>query len=187
MSYINGKQPQNHTLEASRSYEGILSYLLFWVLGSLAIIFHARFRLNIGIPGHHGLIFMAILAGLKYRSNHKYSGSVFSLGVLSMIFLPFVGFNNPVSALSYILPGFLLDLLSPVSKKSFFLYVTLAALSYTLIPLSKIVLHFVINIPYKSVIKFSIPFVLASYFAFGFIGSFAGTIVLFHKNKHEKN
>lgn len=163
--------------------------LLLFFVGALAMFIHARFRWGMNIPGHHGLEFMALLTSGRYVSKIRMSSVFMALGIGVMIIMPFMGFKNPVSALGYIFPVLLFDLMySNIPEKWRKAWVTALAggLAYMTVPLFRLILLFTIDLPYPAAIKYGTPLApLAGFFAFGLLGSFfaAGLITQIKKKK----
>ena len=103
---MNGKLHQKNlskVFQTSISTKLEIFILLF--LGMTAIFAHARFRTPLHIPGHHGLEFMALLLIGRTMTKHKWGSVIFSMGVASLLFVPFLGFKDPFMALVFIIPG----------------------------------------------------------------------------------
>jgi len=174
---MNGKLHQKNLSKAFPiNREMAIEMLIPFVLGIAAIVAHARIRMHLGIPGHQGLIFMALLLIARKTSKVKWSSIIFSTGVCSMLYLPFLGFNDPFVALVYLWPGIVFDLLyvPMTEKQSKTWYIAaIGGLSYATIPVSRFLLGITTGIMHKSVLSgLSIPFV--SFFAFGLLGALIG-------------
>lgn len=172
-----GKQQINST---SRSLAPDLSAtvieaVLLFLTGAFAIFLHAKFRIGISIPGHHGLDFMALLLAGRMVSKVKFSSVFMAMGIGLMIFLPFIGFKNPISAMGYMLPVFILDLVYsnlPESKRKAWILAIVGGLSYMAVPLFRILLMAVTGIVYPAAVKYGTPLApVAGFFLFGMIGS----------------
>jgi hypothetical protein len=175
MENIHGKQFPSISSDQSRSYSLALEIGMLLGLGMLGIVLHARLRLGLGIPGHHGLLFMALLMAGRTSSKLPWASSISSLGVASLLFFPFLGFKDPFIALIYLLPGLGLDLLYKNARlKSKIWYLALiGGVAYMLIPLSRLTLHFSLHIPYTS-FRYGYLTPILSHFAFGTAGSLLG-------------
>jgi hypothetical protein len=154
----------------------LIEMLIPFILGMLAITAHARLRLHLGIPGHHGLIFMALMVIARKTSKLKWPSFIFSAGVGSMLYLPFLGFGDPFAVLVYLWPGIIFDTLYALqnSKQNKIWFVALiGGLSYSTIPLSRSILGILTGIIHKSVmLGVLVPFF--SFFLFGSIGVLIG-------------
>ena len=150
--------------------------LIPFVLGMLAIVAHAGIKLHLGIPGHNGIVFMALLLISKKTSKIRWSSLIFTAGVGSMLYIPFNGLNDPFVFLVYLWPGITFDLFHYFRtnlKSKFWLLSLSGGLAYSTIPLSRFVLGISTGIFHKSVTSgLLLPFFL--FFVFGFIGTSIG-------------
>jgi len=174
---MSGESHQKNILKAFQIDRAlVIEMLIPFVLGMTAIIAHARFKMHLGIPGHQGLVFMALLLIARKTSKIKWSSFLFSAGVGSMLYLPFMGFNDPFVAFIYLWPGILFDLFytpnSSKQSKIWFLAV-IGGLAYSTIPLSRLLLGFITGIFHKS-IAIGSGMTFLSFFAFGLVGSMIG-------------
>lgn len=174
---MDGQLPQKTISKAYPTKLRIaVEILIPIVLGSLALIAHARYRSNINIPGHHGIVFMALLL-LAFKSGKtKWSPYFFSLGVAAFSFMPFLGFKTPLVALIYVLPGVVFGILSnwsPIPKSKVIYYALAGGLAYGSIPLMRFIFGLMTGVMHKSVLAGPhVPFIL--FFLFGLAGSFIG-------------
>ncbi len=147
--------------------------ILFFV-GALAMFIHARFRWGASLPGHHGLEFMAILMASRINVQMKWSSVFITLGIGTMIALPFMGFKNPVTALGYLLPVIVLDIFYSNLKdrwRKVWLLAIIGGVAYMAVPMYRILLM-AVGFPYPVVIKYgSVVAPLAGFFSFGFLGA----------------
>ena len=155
---MNGYPHQKTTLSLSR--ENLLPFILEGTallgLGMLAITLHARLRMPLNIPGHHGLEFMALLMAGRLLSRLKWAGSTASLGMGVLLLFPVFGFADPFMGFNYMLPGFMLDLVYNSSGRTKYPHLAVilgCALAYMLIPLSRIAIQAFTGYPYPSFIK----------------------------------
>jgi hypothetical protein len=153
----------------------VLEFLIAFGLGALAITLHARLRMPMRIPGHHGLEFMALLFIGRSLIKSKFSGTFFSFGTGTMLFIPFLGFSDPFAPIVYMLPGILIDVFNFVKPKYFKnIYITaiIGGLAYAAIPFTRILISFITGYYYKSLAIHPI-YTIVSYIGFGL----AGTII----------
>ena len=174
---MDGKlQQKNISKVFPISREIAIEILIPFVLGVAAIIAHARFRTHLGIPGNQGLVFMALLLIARKTSKIKWSSLIFSAGVCSMLYIPFLGFTDPFVALVYLWPGIIFDLFyvpRPNWQFKIWFIAIIGGLSYSTIPASRLVLGIFTGIMHKSVMTgFGLTFL--SFFVFGMIGSLLG-------------
>lgn len=172
-----GKQQIKHTSKTLvHSFPQQLSEaLVLFFLGALAMFVHARFRWGANLPGHHGLEFMAILVIARLNTRMKWSSVFMTLGIGMMILLPFMGFNNPINALGYILPVIVFDacyLNLPDKWKKIWLLSLIGGLSYMSVPIYRIILMALTGLPYTVSVKYGTVLIpLVGFFAFGILGS----------------
>ena len=174
---MNGKLQEKSLL---RSFQISTTYVaeaaMMTLLGALAILLHAKFKSGMHIPGHHGIEFMALLVAGSAATRTKYSTMFFSLGVASLIFMPFMGFRDPFMAIVYTVPGFAFDFLqnrSFLENRSKWLLVPVAGIAYALIPLTRYFISIVSVVKYPSLISgVFYPFIM--HFLFASLGAAAG-------------
>jgi hypothetical protein len=159
----------------------VIDMFIPFVLGMLAIIAHAKLRMHLGIPGHQGIIFMAVLIIARKAIKIRWSSLLFSAGVGSMLYVPFLGFGDPFAVLVYLWPGIIFDIfyVTNVSKQEKFWFITLlGGLAYSSIPLSRFILGIFTGLMHKSLLNgLLIPYLL--FFIFGLIGTLIG-IATYH-------
>jgi len=155
----------------------VAEFVVLFLLGALAIFLHAKLRIPLKLPGHHGVEFMMLLLIGRNITSFRFAGSISSLGVLAMIFLPFMGFKDPFATLLFIIPGISMDLFynfAPRTKSKFWFLAIIAGISYSLIPIGRFVITLLTGFPYESLIS-GVAYPFATHFIFGFIGGMAGT------------
>lgn len=156
----------------------IAEYLVLFGVGVVAILLHSRFKSPISIPGHHGLEFMALMMAGRIVSKIPWASSISSLGIGFILLFPVFGFKDPLMGMSYMLPGFMIDVFYNLTRQLKWQLLVLAVasgLAYFTIPLSRILIHAITGYPYSSFIKFGYVLPLLSYFVFGMAGGFVGT------------
>ncbi len=108
-------------------------------LGVLAAIAHATFRLPLRLPGHHGLEWMALLVIARQVSAYRWGATVAASGAAASSLLPMLGFHDPLTPLTYLVPGIVIDLLCllmPTAKRHSVIFLGVAsALAYATKPL----------------------------------------------------
>ena len=192
---MTGKQLTRYTSKTlAHKYSGIMiEAMLLFLLGVLAMFLHAKFRWGIQIPGHHGIEFMALLTAGRLASKIRMSSIFMALGIGVMVILPFVGFKNPVSALGYIFPVIIFDLVYsnlPERFRKTWIFAIAGGLAYMIVPLYRMILLITIGMPYSAALKYGTPFApLAGFLIFGLMGSFfaLGLAKTLKKKKDEKN
>lgn len=107
----------------------------------------------------------------------KLRGVIFSLGVGSALFLPFIGYTDPFFELVFMLPAVVLclfaDFIKIGDKIVPLLFMIFGGIAYMTIPLARLVIHAFTAYPYKSLL--ANPFyVVIMHFVFGFAGTLLG-------------
>jgi len=181
---------KNSTITASllKAYEiEVVKVLLVFLLGAFAIVLHAKLRIPLGIPGRHGIIFMALLFAGKYIYNAKFSGSLFSLGCNSILIFSNLGFNDPYMPVIIMFPGLITDILPMVFKTknaNFGFTILVGATAYMSIPALRTIIMSLTGFPYGSLLKSPIlPFI--THFLFGALGT-AFAFGVYHAIKKQK-
>ena len=145
-------------------------------LGVGAVVLHATFRWPLRLPGHHGLLWMALLMVGRSLSRYRWASTVSSLGAAGAAFMPFWGFGDPFIGLIYFLPGPVIDgvfnLGRPWQEKAWFL-ATLAGLAHATKPLARLIISLLTGWPYGSLL-FGLAYPLATHIVFGLLGGLAG-------------
>jgi len=166
---MNGTLHQKNTSKAFQISQALLIEMLIpFILGMLAITAHARLRLHLGIPGHQGI--------LRKTSKIKWSSFIFSVGVASMLYVPFLGFGDPFAIFVYLWPGIIFDLLYVPNKSSrlkIWFVAIIGGIAYSSIPLSRFLLGLITGIMHKSV-ALGLMLPVLSFFTFGLIGVLIG-------------
>lgn len=155
----------------------VLQILILFAAGFSAVILHARFRNPIGIPGHHGLEFMALATATALSFRFRLRGVVFSLGAGAALFLPFLGFTDPFAEIVFLLPAIILCLLADAfrfkSKIALIVLFAFGGIAYMAIPVARLIIHAATGFPYKSLLM-SPVYATAMHFVFGVAGTILG-------------
>lgn len=155
----------------------ILEIILLAGIGAIGVLLHAKFRFPLRIPGHWGLIYMAILVAGRLFSKKPYASSLSSIGAATMLLLP-LGFKDPFMPFIYMFPGFLLDTFYYLFKKNnqhIIIVAFISGVAYCAIPLIRILLSATTGIFYGSFIGgFFYPVIMHIIF-----GAAGGILALF--------
>jgi hypothetical protein len=174
---------QTNTLSKS------LEIILLFGLGMLAIFLHARLRIPLKLPGHHGIEFMALIIAGRSMSKMPVASSISALGVASLVFIPGLGFKDPFMALVFAIPCIAVDLYFNAFKNKnskIIILAIIAGLSYMMIPLLRFIIELFTGIVYGSLLA-GLAYPLFTHIAFGFVGGFLGAgIIKGVKNKRKK-
>lgn len=153
---MNGKLQEKTLLKNYPiSWVNIAEAALMFIFGAIAIILHAKFKSGMKIPGHHGIEFMALMLAGRSITRIKFSSMFFSIGVASMIFMPFVGFRDPFMAFVFTVPGIALDIFTNMNllkSKYKIVIIALAGFSYALIPIVRFIITGFTPVKYPSLI-----------------------------------
>ena len=176
---MNGKSPQRRSFAVShnRNIALLAELLLLFAGGVLAAVLHAKLRIPLNTPGHHGLEFMAIYVLIRMASNVRYAASMATLGTGIALLIPGIGASDPLHSFSYLLPGIVLDLLYPyVSKKNFrwLTIILLAGMAYASIPMSRLMVNLASGYTYMAFVKYGALYTILSFFFFGMMGGMLG-------------
>jgi len=163
----------------------LTEFILLAGIGAAGVLLHVYLRIPLKLPGHHGIIYMALLLSGKLISRKSYASSLSSIGAATMLLLH-LGFHDPFIPVIYLFPGFIIDLLYNNFRKinfNIFFLAIICGLAYMTIPITRAVITLVTGFPFGSFVTgFLYPIVM--HFIFGFAGGLipAG-INLFSKKK----
>jgi len=169
--------------------KNVAEIILLMGIGTLGVLLHAKFRIPLKLPGHQGVVYMALLIAGKLLSKKPYAASFSSVGAAVMLLVP-LGFKDPFMPLIYLLPGFITDIgfrFGQAWRTKLLLIALVCGISYMTIPLSRIIISTFTGFPYDSFVSgFIWP--TFTHFVFGFAGGFAGSalIRLFRKPKKDQ-
>lgn len=162
----------------SLTVEKLLEVVLLMIAGSLAIVLHARLRIPLNVPGHHGIMFMTIILAARLSSTIKWASSISAIGIGIFILFPVLGFSDPMSGFNYMLPCIALDIVYN-STKNFkhrkLLLALGAGIGYLLVPLSRLLFTLGTGYIFPSFIKHGYITPLVTFFIFGLLGGLLGT------------
>lgn len=152
-------------------------------IGAAGVLIHAYLRMPMKLPGHHGVIYMALLLSGRLISNKKFASSFSSIGAAVMLLIP-LGFKDPFIPVIYLFPGYLVDICynTFAANKKVFLLAIVCGLAYMTIPITRIFITLVTGFPYGS---FATGFLypLFTHFAFGLVGGLIPSGIHFFTRK----
>jgi len=141
----------------------ILEILLLTLIGAVGVLLHAKFRFPLRLPGHWGIVYMALLFSGRFFSKKPYASSLSSIGAVAMLLLP-LGFKDPFMPVLYILPGFLVDIFYRVFRtknQHVVLVALLSGFAYMTIPVVRLFISMFTGFIYGSFISgFLYPLVM---------------------------
>lgn len=179
---MNGSSSQKTISKASPvsiSYN-ILEIILLSSIGAMGVLMHAYLRFPMNIPGHMGLVYMAILFTGRLISKKPYASSLSSIGAAFMLLFP-LGFHDPFLPLIYFIPGLVVDIAYKYSGKMV-VKILFAGIAYAMIPLVRLLITTTTGFVYGSIVKHGFVVPVISHFAFAFAGAaIALSAVLFFR------
>jgi hypothetical protein len=164
----------------------IAELILLAAIGAVGVLMHAYLRIPLKMPGHNGIIYMALLISGKLISKKNYAGSLSSIGAAAMLLFP-LGFKDPFIPVIYLFPGLIIDVLYYNFRKfqpNVIFLAIICGLAFTMIPVTRIFITVITGFPYGSLITgFLYP--LFTHFMFGAIGGLiaAGSFSIIKKRK----
>jgi hypothetical protein len=153
--------------------------LLLLGSGALAVVLHQFLRAPLGLPGRHGIEWMALLILGRASSRFRGAGSLASLGASVTSSIPIWGArDDPFIWLIYLLPGPLMDLLfwllPKMAGKLWFL-VLLGGLAHATKPIARLVIAATMGWAYGS-FRYGILYPITSHILYGLLGGFLGGV-----------
>lgn len=153
-------------------------------IGAAGVLIHAYLRIPMKLPGHHGIIYMALLLSGRLISGKRFASGYSSMGAAVMLLIP-LGFKDPFIPVIYLFPGFIVDIFfysfKSVQPKVFLLAI-ICGLAYMTIPITRIFITMATGFPYGSLATgFLYP--LFTHFIFGFAGGLIPAGINFFSGK----
>jgi len=155
--------------------------------GVTAVVLHRAFDLSLGLPGHHGIEWMALMIIGRASSKYRGAGTLTSIGASFASVLPFLHTDNPFTWLFYLLPGPVMDLAfrylpryanersSPVDKLWFM--ILLGGFAHATKPAGQLIVNLISGWPFGS-FRYGVVYPFASHLLFGMIGGLLGALVV---------
>ena len=179
MKIMNGNLSQK---TISKTYQTntisvVIEILMLITLGISAIVLRSYLRIPLGIPGRHGLEFMALLMIARRISKLPFASVIAMIGATSFMFVPFVGIKDPFLPVIYLIMGGVLDILYFVFKNPanrLAILSLIGGLAYMIIPVSRLGIYLFSGIIDHSFIKNGFVIPILSHFAFGVAGALLG-------------
>jgi len=155
----------------------VLEILFLFVLGISAIVVRSYLRIPLGIPGRHGLEFMALIIIGRRISKIPFASVIAMLGATTFMFVPFIGIKDPFLPVIYIIMGVVLDTLyflfnKPANRLA--ILSLIGGLAYMVIPISRLFVYLFTGILENSFIKAGFIIPVLSHFVFGVAGALLG-------------
>ncbi len=147
--------------------------------GVTAVVLHRALGDSLGLPGHHGIEWMALLILGRASSRFRGAGTLTSVGAALASTLPFLHGDNAVTWLFYLLPGPVMDLafryLPRFANKLWFL-VLLGGLAHVTKPIGQLTINLITGWPFGS-FRYGVLYPFASHLLFGMIGGLLGALI----------
>jgi hypothetical protein len=154
--------------------------LLLIGTGVLAVILHRTFDSGLGLPGHHGIEWIALLIMGRSFSRFHGAGSLAGVGASLATAVPFLHTTNPFTWLFYLLPGPVMDLafryLPRYAAKLWFL-IMLGGLAHVTKPFGQLMINAIFGWPFGS-FRFGVVYPTASHLLYGMLGGLLGALLV---------
>ena len=148
--------------------------------GVLAVVLHRTFDMSLGLPGHHGIEWIALMILGRASSRFRGAGTLTSIGASFASTLPMLHGENPYTWLFYLLPGPVMDLafryLPRFANKVWFL-VLLGGFAHATKPIGQLAINLTTGWPFGS-FRYGVVYPFASHLLFGMIGGLLGALML---------
>ncbi|HSH52886.1 MAG TPA: hypothetical protein VK982_14265 [Bacteroidales bacterium] len=181
---MNGNLSQKAISKAfqTNTVSVVFEILFLFVLGISAIVVRSYLRIPLGIPGRHGLEFMAFIMIGRRISKLPFASVIAMLGATSFMFVPFIGIKDPFLPIIYIIMGVVIDSLYLACKKSnnrLAILSLIGGIAYMVIPVSRIGIYLFTGILENSLVKSGFIIPILSHFVFGVAGTMLGTGLIY--------
>jgi hypothetical protein len=154
--------------------------LLLFGGGALAVVLHRTYDMALGLPGHHGMEWMALMILGRASSRFRGAGSITSIGTSFASMMPMLHTDNPYTWLFYLLPGPVMDLafryLPGLTNKLWFL-VLLGGLAHATRPVGQFIVNLITGWPFGS-FRNGVLYPFATHLLFGMIGGLVGALIV---------
>lgn len=153
--------------------------LLLFGGGALAVVLHRAYDLSLGLPGHHGIEWMALMIIGRASSRFRGAGSITSLGASFASMMPMLHSDNPYTWFFYLLPGPVMDLAFrylPRYANTFWFMIVLGGFAHATKPLAQFTVNLFTGWPFGS-FRYGVVYPFASHLLFGMIGGFVGALI----------
>ena len=154
--------------------------LLLFGSGVLAVVLHRAYDMSLGLPGHHGIEWMALMILGRASSRFRGAGSLTSIGASFASTMPLLHSDNPYTWLFYLLPGPVMDFafryLPRYADKLWFL-VLLGGLAHATKPVGQLAINLLTGWPFGS-FRYGVVYPFASHLLFGMIGGLVGALIV---------
>jgi hypothetical protein len=156
--------------------------------GVTAVVLHRAFDTSLGLPGHHGIEWMALMIVGRMSSRFRGAGTLTSVGASFASTLPFLQGGNPYKWLFYLLPGIVLDLAFrylPRYVDKLWFVILFAGLVHATKPIGQLTVNLITGWPFGS-FRYGVLYPFASHLLFGMIGGVLGAVVVLGIRRYSK-
>jgi hypothetical protein len=146
-------------------------------LGAAVVLLRELFRFPLGLPGHHGIEAMALLATARFYTNHRWGATIAAMGAAFTAAAIGAGYGGLFPAL-YLLPGLVIDigaLLAPSWRRRLLWIPLFAALGHATKPVVKWIALGGTDAHMGSMAN-GLPYPFATHLLFGFSGALVATL-----------
>jgi hypothetical protein len=156
--------------------------------GVTAVVLHRTLDMSLGLPGHHGIEWMALMIIGRASSRFRGAGTLTSMGASFASTLPFLQGGNPFAWLFYLLPGLVMDFafayLPRYANQLWFL-ILLGGLAHVTKPIGQITVNLITGWPFGS-FRYGILYPFVSHLLFGMIGGLLGALIVLGIQRYSK-
>ncbi|MEE9215932.1 MAG: hypothetical protein V3U32_00710 [Anaerolineales bacterium] len=151
-------------------------FLVF--LGVVGVSVHAYLRWPLKVPGHNGLVWIALLMIGRLVSQRRWAATISSASAAAISLLPVMGFKDPLNTITFLIPGIVIDLgflVSPRLVVSLWALALLGAFAHVTKPVAKLFVSLGSGFPYPSLIA-GVFYPLSLHALFGAAGAILAAI-----------
>ncbi len=154
--------------------------VLIALISALIIVSRAMLRLPLHIPGHSGVLWMALLIVGRGIVRRQTAGTLIGLitGIVAVALVP--GKEGILTAVKYIVPGITVDLMTPLFRGQLDRPVPaalIAATAHVAKLMSALIMGVALGIP-SGFLALGLGFAAATHLGFGVLGGLLGALVL---------
>ncbi|MEJ2604360.1 MAG: hypothetical protein P8172_13920, partial [Gammaproteobacteria bacterium] len=147
-------------------------FFLLLGLGAGIVVLKEVFRYPLGLPGHHGVEAMALLATARLTTDYRWAATVAAAGAATTAAAIGTGGSALVPML-YLLPGLVIDtgvMLVPGWRRRLLWLPVIAAVGHATKPVAKWIALGGTDVHFGSMVN-GLPYPLATHLLFGFTGA----------------
>lgn len=151
--------------------------MLLLGLGAAIVLLREMFRIPLGLPGHHGVEAMALLATARFCTDYRWGATIAAMGAAVTAAAIGAGHGGLFPAL-YLLPGLVIDagaMLVPTWRRRLLWIPVFAAIGHATKPVVKWVALGGTDAHMGSMVN-GLPYPLTTHLLFGFTGALVATL-----------